>query len=111
MQKDEWLTPPSILEALGSFDLDPCSPVERPWDTASEHLTLHDDGLSAAWRGRVWLNPPYGRETGLWLEKLAEHGDGIALVFARTETEMFSARCGRKPMLCCFCADVCISTM
>lgn len=23
---DEWLTPPEIVEALGPFDLDPCSP-------------------------------------------------------------------------------------
>jgi hypothetical protein len=41
------------------------------------------------WIGRVWLNPPYGRETGNWLAKLADHGNGIALIFARTETEMF----------------------
>ncbi len=25
--KDEWLTPPNILEALGVFDLDPCSQI------------------------------------------------------------------------------------
>ena len=30
----EWLTPPYVLDALGEFDLDPCSPVVRPWDTA-----------------------------------------------------------------------------
>ncbi len=35
------------------------------------------------------MNPPYGPETGKWLEKLADHGNGIALIFARTETEMF----------------------
>jgi hypothetical protein len=35
------------------------------------------------------LNPPYGKETGRWLDRLACHGDGIALIFARTETEMF----------------------
>lgn len=29
MTKDEWLTPPSILMALGQFDLDPCSPIVR----------------------------------------------------------------------------------
>ena len=87
--KDEWLTPPSILEALGAFDLDPCSPVTRPWDTAERHLTIEDDGLAADWQGRVWCNPPYGRATGVWLNKLAEHGQGIALIFARTETQMF----------------------
>ena len=37
----------------------------------------------------MWLNPPYGRETTIWLERFVEHGHGIALVFARTETEWF----------------------
>ena len=37
----------------------------------------------------MWLNSPYGPETALWLEALVRHGDGIALLFARTETEMF----------------------
>ena len=39
--------------------------------------------------GAGWLNPPYGEQTGLWLEKMAAHRDGIGLVFARTETRMF----------------------
>lgn len=86
---DEWLTPPRIIHALGPFDLDPCSPIARPWDTAAQHYTRIDDGLTKPWRGRVWLNPPYGKETGAWLKRLADHGNGIALVFARTETRMF----------------------
>lgn len=32
---DEWLTPPQLLKCLGPFDLDPCSPVDRPWPTAA----------------------------------------------------------------------------
>ena len=35
------------------------------------------------------MNPPYGPETGKWLGKLADYGNGIALIFARTETKMF----------------------
>lgn len=90
MLKDEWLTPPEIISALGEFDLDPASPgIRRPWDTAKDHYSVFDDGLCKPWAGRVWLNPPYGRETGCWLSKLADHGNGIALIFARTETEMF----------------------
>jgi hypothetical protein len=87
--RDEWLTPPEILKALGEFDLDPCAPIVRPWPMAREHYTRLDNGLLKPWKGRVWLNPPYGAETGKWLGRLAEHGNGIALVFARTETEMF----------------------
>jgi hypothetical protein len=85
-----WLTPPHVLDELGEFDLDPCAaPEPRPWPTARLHIALPDDGLRAKWDGRVWLNPPYGRETASWLHRLAQHGNGIALIFARTETDMF----------------------
>lgn len=86
---DEWLTPPEIVKALGDFDLDPCSPVVRPWDTAAKHFNVHDDGLAQDWAGRVWLNPPFGREAVKWLRKMVQHGNGVALIPARTETAMF----------------------
>ena len=89
MQNDEWLTPPEIIKALGHFDLDPCSPIDRPWPTAQNHFTIEDDGLKQLWFDRVWCNPPYGSQTGIWLERLANHGNGTALIFARTETKMF----------------------
>lgn len=89
-----WLTPPHIIDALGgwsSFDLDPCAaPVPQPWPTATHMNTLRNgDGLALEWFGRVWLNGPYGAELADWLAKLAAHGTGTALLFARTETEMF----------------------
>lgn len=93
---DEWLTPPEILRALGPFDLDPCAPVNRPWPMAARHYTKLDDGLSLPWRGRIWLNPPYGKETFRWLEMLAEHRSGVALVFARTETRGFHSEIWNK---------------
>lgn len=87
--KYEWLTPPDLIRALGEFDLDPCAPRLRPWPTAKCHYTLQEDGLRQPWFGRVWLNPPYGHQTSKWLARLAQHGNGIALIFARTETRMF----------------------
>lgn len=89
-----WLTPPHVLEALGGwqeFDLDPCAaPNPRPWPTAWHMNALADgDGLALEWTGRVWLNGPYGAELAAWLAKLGNHGRGTALMFARTETEMF----------------------
>lgn len=89
MLKDEWLTPPHVLKPLGIFDLDPCAPINRPWDMANCHYTIADNGLAQEWFGRVWCNPPYGLEAAQWLDRLAEHGNGIALIFARTETRMF----------------------
>lgn len=87
-QYDTWLTPPEIVTALGPFDLDPCAaPWPRPWDTATVHVVPPMDGLALPWVGRVWLNPPYGDKLCAWLEKMARHGSGIALTFARTETE------------------------
>lgn len=89
LSRDEWLTPPRLLKLLGRFDLDPCAPKTRPWPTARKYFTRAENGLRQVWRGRVWCNPPYGSETILWLKKMAWHGNGIALVFARTETEAF----------------------
>lgn len=84
----EWYTPPGIIGALGlEYDLDPCSPPGGvPWIPTSRCYALEDDGLTQPWAGRVWLNPPYGPHTGQWMRRLAAHGSGIALVFARTET-------------------------
>lgn len=89
-----WLTPPHVLDALGTweaFDLDPCAaPNPRPWPTAWRMTSEDDgDGLAMEWDGRVWGNFPYGGEVGDWLAKLATHDRGTALIFARTETEFF----------------------
>ncbi|BCH33201.1 hypothetical protein MesoLjLc_51310 [Mesorhizobium sp. L-8-10] len=90
---DVWLTPPDVLAAMGgsaSFDLDPCAPVNRPWDMARQHYTVEDDGLMKPWFGRVWLNPPYQTDLiGKFMGRMVEHGRGIALIFARTETAIF----------------------
>lgn len=89
MENDEWLTPPEILLTLGEFDLDPCAPVVRPWSTAKWHYDKNDNGLELPWNGRVWCNPPFGREAVKWLRRMRDHGNGIALIPARTETAMF----------------------
>lgn len=83
----EWYTPPRVLDALGlEYDLDPAAPAGGvPWIPAARHYSFADDGLTAEWDGRIWLNPPYGREAALWVDRLIEHGDGVALVFARVD--------------------------
>lgn len=87
--KDEWITPPYIPAALGRFDLDPCTPDVQLHSYATNRFCERHDGLAQPWEGRVWMNPPYGKQMPLWLKKLAKHGNGIALVFARTETLAF----------------------
>jgi hypothetical protein len=78
------------LKALGDFDLDPCASLNRPWDTAKHHYTEEDDGLIQPWFGRVWCNPPYGREMNAFLERMVTHDrGGVVLIFARTETKAF----------------------
>jgi len=84
------LTDPKIIETLGgwqSFDLDPAAPVSRPWPTAKQHYTINDNGLVQPWFGRVWCNPPYGRKTREFIKLMSLHNNGIALIYARTETE------------------------
>lgn len=90
VDKVTYITPKRFIDALGPFDLDPCASNPRPWPTASRHFDIRDDGLSQKWEGMVWLNPPYGqRNTEIWMERMHRHGNGIALVFARTETDWF----------------------
>lgn len=99
---DEWYSPPALFDALGlRFDLDPAAPPGGvPWVPADRHLSKREDGLAEEWHGRVFLNPPYGRETSAWLDKLAANGDGLALVFARTDTRWFQRFAAEASALC-----------
>ncbi len=94
LDNDTWLTPRWILEQLGEFDLDPCAAQCYPeWTGASHVLTPNHNngrgGLSHAWEGRVFLNPPFS-DIAPWVEKMAAHGDGIALLPAGHETEAWA---------------------
>ena len=94
----EWYTPPEIIErtqkAIGNIDLDPCSPEEQSIP-ATHVFTKEQDGLRFDWYGKVYMNPPYGREISAWVEKLvSEYESGrtkeaIALVPARVDTDWF----------------------
>ena len=70
---DERYTPQWLLDAseaiLGGIDLDPsadrCKRVN-----AKNHYTKDDDGLSKAWSGKVFLNPPFSNATE-WIKHLS----------------------------------------
>lgn len=85
---DEWYTPRWIIDELGPFDLDPCAPPAdaRPFEIAPTSYTKEDDGLTRDWHGIVWMNPPYSRlPLRRFCEKMAAHGNGIALLVNRQD--------------------------
>lgn len=87
---DEWYTPKFIIDSLGEFDLDPCAPSVPLFKTAEVMYNEFDDGLAQKWEGRVWLNPPYSRPLiNKFMRRMAEHNKGTALIFSRTDTELF----------------------
>jgi hypothetical protein len=102
MKSDIYLTPPEWIRLLGPFHMDPCTPHDMPWRTANVMLTKTHDGLKLPWEGRVWLNPPFGQVAARWLRKMALHGNGIALIPARTETAMFYESVWGKADAVCF---------
>jgi hypothetical protein len=83
----EWYTPPSLFDALGlTFDLDPAAPRELPAWIPARHSYHTARGELRPWFGRVWLNPPYGRDLPKFVDRMCDHRHGLMLVPARTET-------------------------
>jgi len=105
----DWHTPPEIVGAVrdlfdGRIDLDPCSNShEAPNVPALVHFTREDDGLSREWFGRVYVNPPYGKGIGPWIEKVREEHEAgrvtaaVVLVKAATDTRWFRVLSERYP--------------
>jgi phage N-6-adenine-methyltransferase len=65
--RDEWYTPPTILDparkVLGHFHLDPAScDLAQEKVKARRYFTKAEDGLAQDWIAEsVWLNPPYSQ--------------------------------------------------
>lgn len=88
-RNDRWLTPIEIVRALGEFDLDPCGAPGHQTAAVVWAPEEVGDGLAMPWEGRVWLNPPYGRTQRQWVERLAGHGTGVALIPVSTGTKLW----------------------
>jgi hypothetical protein len=81
-QRLDWKTPKALYEELDKefhFNFDPCPP-------------LHEfDGLQIEWKERNFVNPPYGREIGKWIEKgfnEAQKGKTVVMLIpSRTDTK------------------------
>lgn len=88
---DFWNTPPKIVHGLGRpFDLDPCSADFPICKIANKTYNRAQNGLGKIWKGEVFLNPPYSK-IEIWMERMSCHANGVALVFARTDTRWFQS--------------------
>lgn len=96
---DMWATPKAFFAAMDEefhFELDVCATAENA--KCKRFYTAADDGLSKAWHGMCWMNPPYGREIGKWVKKAYESALGgdctvVCLLPARTDTRWFQDYC------------------
>jgi len=88
-ETDLWATPMSFFKKyddLYGFELDVCASVDNA--KCKKFFTKEDDGLKQEWTGVCWMNPPYGREIGLWMKKAWESkATVVCLVPARTDTK------------------------
>jgi phage N-6-adenine-methyltransferase len=91
-QTDLWSTPQNFFDVLDKefhFTLDVCATQENTkcWD----YFTEKEDGLQQNWSNDIcWMNPPYGREIGKWIQKAykssLEGATVVCLIPARTDT-------------------------
>ena len=96
---DSWETPQALFDELNAefgFTLDPCCTPETA--KCARFFTPDDDGLSQSWAGEVvFMNPPYGREMGEWIQKAffeARAGATVVcLLPARTDTAWWHDYC------------------
>lgn len=90
-KSNEWSTPQDFFDRLNAefdFTLDAAATAENA--KCDRFFTWHDNGLAQSWKGeRVWLNPPYGRDLGRWIEKAAYEPSEVTvmLIPARTDTK------------------------
>lgn len=85
-KSDEWYTPKYIFDALGThFDTDVAA-AHGEFNHVPADRLIFADSLTANWIGFCWMNPPFGgrNEISKWLDKMHEHGNGIALTPDRT---------------------------
>jgi phage N-6-adenine-methyltransferase len=89
-----WETPPELFAEVQKewhCTLDVCATKEN--DKCKRYFTPEQDGLAQKWHGVCWMNPPYGREIGKWIEKAygyyREGGVVVALLPSRTDTRWF----------------------
>ena len=78
----EWATPQWLFDQLCrtfSFELDPCATADNA--KCKEYYSRKTNGLDQVWAPRrVFMNPPYGRTIGHWVDKAVDESRRGALV-------------------------------
>jgi len=94
--KMDWCTPIRFFEELDAefrFTLDAAATPKSA--KCSKYFTVEDNALEQDWKGHVvFLNPPYGRTLGRWVEKAFNEGQKanttvVLLIPSRTDTAYF----------------------
>lgn len=90
-ERPDWETPEPFFTALNrefDFTLDVCATEYNA--KCHAWIDARYDGLSLQWHGVCWMNPPYGREIGPWVEKAYREAQRgcvvVCLLPARTDT-------------------------
>jgi phage N-6-adenine-methyltransferase len=88
---DDWPTPDDLFATLNGefrFTLDACASAANA--KCARFYSRTDNGLAQPWYGRVWCNPPYGRQIGAWVAKARQASEAgatvVMLIPARTDT-------------------------
>lgn len=96
----EWPTPQDFFDKVNErfgFELDVCATPENA--KCARYFTEADDGLEQEWTGVVWMNPPYGRGIGRWVQKAWESAQAgatvVCLIPARTDTAWWHDYCAK----------------
>lgn len=103
---NEWATPQALFDFLNEkyrFTLDPCSDGTNA--KCPRYYTQEDDGLVQDWsQDTVFMNPPYGREIGLWIRKAYEESvkgaTVVCLIPSRTDTRYWHDYCMKASEIC-----------
>lgn len=111
---NEYATPPEIWRplsrAVGGFDVDPASGAEST-PIAPTRYTKEDDGLSKAWNGWAFLNPPWssngdGSAKKKWVRKARSEAqrdavDGVVVLLpVDTSAHVFHDHIVEAPAIC-----------
>lgn len=113
-----WETPAdlvSLLKPVFKFDLDVCA--TRP-NVCERFISPEQDGLKTPWIGEhCWLNPPYGREIGRWVDRavnaalLARTAKSVTcLIPARTDTAWWQRNIESASTICFLRGRLCFGS-